>query len=138
MARRTVAALQAQGEDERAADLLRTYLGGEPANGEAIGLLARLAFAADDAEGAARWLDHGSAFGLDRDPELLALRAQAALATGDQKAAEAAARRAFAVQRSNPAAVRTLALVLGERGDTRMAQALMSRFPREDRRMARR
>lgn len=131
LARKMIAIHRVQGREAEATALLEHYLAGDPGNAEAATLVAESAFAAGQFERAAQLLDNAIAAGAMRDPWLLAMRAQIAIRLDDFAGAESFARRAVAVQPTNPAAIQVfaLALELGE-GDAAQVAALRNKAAR--------
>lgn len=112
LARKMVAIHRVQGRGDDASRLLERSLAGDPANAEAATLVAQSAFDSGQFERAAVFLDHAIANGATRDPWVLAMRAQVALRLDDNAMGEQYARRAFAIQPTNPSALQVLALAL--------------------------
>jgi tetratricopeptide (TPR) repeat protein len=106
LVRRMAAAHVALGDLAGTDRLLADYLEGDPQNAEAAALLARSAYMRGEYARSARLLDHALALGAARDPVLHALRSELAIQQGDQQLAATQARRAYALQPSNPAAAR--------------------------------
>ncbi|MFV0645529.1 MAG: tetratricopeptide repeat protein [Sphingomonadaceae bacterium] len=98
LTRRMVASYQAAGSSDRAESLLAAQVRGNPANTEAVTMLARQLFDKQDFSRAAMLLDHALVNGADRDPEVLGLRAQTALRLDDPATARETARRAYDLQ----------------------------------------
>ncbi|MFV0643080.1 MAG: tetratricopeptide repeat protein, partial [Sphingomonadaceae bacterium] len=98
LARRMVASYQAAGSGDRAESFLAAQVRGNPANTEAVTMLARQLFDKQDFSRAAMLLDHALVNGADRDPEVLGLRAQTALRLDDPATARETARRAYDLQ----------------------------------------
>ncbi|MBD3728127.1 MAG: tetratricopeptide repeat protein [Sphingomonadales bacterium] len=117
LARRMVAAYRAAGRGQEAAWLLSEQLAGDPANVEAAATLGRIAFEAKDMQRAELLLDHAIANGGTSDPDLLALRAQVALAQGDVDTARNFAGRAYRLQPMKLAVVESYRDALAARLD---------------------
>lgn len=84
LTRKTMWALTRSGNAEAAELLLIRHVAGEPQTATALFLLARKQAARGDWRRTALLLDHALGLGAGHDPELLALRIQAARALGDQ------------------------------------------------------
>ena len=111
---RMLAALEANGDGDAMTDLLEQQLLGEPTNARVAERLAQLRAAQGEWEKAVPLIDHALLHGSAREPELLVLRARAALELGDAQSARDAAMRAYWLQPHSRAATQILAASLGE------------------------
>lgn len=129
LAQRTVFALGALGENAAAERPLAGYLAQDPLSAEASIQLGRVLAAQHRWEAAASLFGHAAHIGGgERDPRLLADLAEAELLSGDTAGAEATARRAYALQRSNGQVAATLARVLAASGSAgREAAAMLAK-----------
>ncbi len=116
LTRRIYATLVSLGDSGAAIDLLRHQLTNDPANCTAATLLGSALVKAGRAEEARRYLDLAVANGARRDPHVLALRAQAALFSGDERQALSDARKAYELQPMSGEVTATLAQVLEQTG----------------------
>ncbi|UIP05924.1 tetratricopeptide repeat protein [Erythrobacter sp. SDW2] len=113
LARRRISTLHALGRSADAERLLRQYVTGHPMAVEPMHMLAQAQFARGNVEQAAMLLDHALAAGGDRDPDLLALRAAAAMRMDQPDLAMAMAGRAFEIMPTHPASLQALLLAGG-------------------------
>ncbi|RDC59814.1 hypothetical protein HME9302_01009 [Alteripontixanthobacter maritimus] len=114
LTRRMIAAYRALYRQDDAVSLLERHLAGDPGNHEAAAMLGVVMAERGDWIRAVAALDHAIAHGASRDPEMLALRAQAALRLRRLEEARAFAVKAYAVQPMNRFATLTLGLTLGK------------------------
>ncbi|GAA4037254.1 tetratricopeptide repeat protein [Parerythrobacter jejuensis] len=124
LARRQYAAMKSSGDTNAAIALLQRHLQGHPSAVEPTVILARAQYDRGNLPRAALLLDQALAFGGDRDPEVLALRAVTAMRMGDDALAQRIAQRAMALQPTNPVSLQALAMVSGEAE----SQALMAKL----------
>ena len=125
LTRRMVAAEISAGRKRSGRTLIEYQLASHSSNTEAAIMLAEVELADGGAQKAALLLDLAIANGANSDPHALMLRAAAASARGDMKAARGAAMRAYSLQRMNPAATALLAEILAKTdGDSAQSQAL--------------
>ena len=103
-------------------ELVTDHVARHPADRRAIAALGRMLAGKDDPKQAAAVLAHGGG----NDPLLLADLARAQLAAGNTGAAREAARRAYALQRSNGRVAEILARAL-QAGEPRQAEVLLAK-----------
>lgn len=101
--------LSGQGKQRETLTLLTRFAQGEPGNVEAMTLLAMYHASTEDWQAAADYCDLVIAFGAARDPQVLALRAKAALENGETELAVRLAEIAHDLQPMNAASAAILA-----------------------------
>ena len=124
---RMVAASTQSGQGAGAATLVEMFLAANPGDRAAARMAANEAAIAGDWRRARRLLEYVRDSGGASDTALLADLSLAQLRGGDVKAAEATARKAYALQRANPAAAQAWALSLDALGRRALAQALLAK-----------
>lgn len=125
---RMVAAYRQLGETDAAEAEARDFLAEHPMDGGAARLAAQFALAKGEWRRAQALLAHARAVGGgERDPQLLADLARAALESGDVAAATEAAQAAVAAQRANGGAAYALARTLRAGGDENGARVLFAK-----------
>jgi cellulose synthase operon protein C len=127
LVQRMAAAQQELGRDAAAVSVVAEFLEQNPRSAAAAALLGRMMAERGDRAGARLLLAHARDLGMG-DARLLSDLAEAELAGGDVEAAGTAARRAYALHRSNGRVTATLARVLrAGGGNSRQAQALLDK-----------
>lgn len=122
---RMIEACRQSGDGAMAARIAQAYLERNPASPVAARLVARFAAEAGDWRRAATLLASARANGGAGDVGLLAALARAQLQLGDAESAEATAREAYRLQRSNPAATAAWADALAALGGNEAAVAAL-------------
>jgi tetratricopeptide (TPR) repeat protein len=133
LTRRMAPTLRALGRDEQALRVTEDYIGRNPRDGAAAGLLGRIYAAREDWRRAAPLLAFaGRVGGGSGDPRLLAELAVAQALSGEQAAAAETARRAYALQRANGRVAGVLARIMRESGQSREADVLLAKARQRD------
>lgn len=114
LTRKLVSAYRAAGRSGDAIALLRAHVAGDPANVEAVTMLAAAERADGATDRAALLYDHAIVLERKRDPDLMAARAELALEQNRPKRANTLARKAYLLQRENAQSARVLARVLAQ------------------------
>ena len=112
LTRKLVSAYRAAGRQGDAIALLRAHVAGDPANVEAVTMLAAAERANGAIDRAGLLYDHAIVLERRRDPDLLAARADLALEQGKSQRAATLARMAYLLQRENAHSVQVLARVM--------------------------
>lgn len=139
LTRKLISAYRAAGRNSDAAALIRAYAASDPANVDAVALLAQLEQSQGSLERADLLYDHALELGRWRDPDLMSARASLALAQGKAQDALALARRAYLLQRGNARSAEVLAITLAA-NEANGSQAMLAKLDAmgEDARLAHR